>query len=173
MERPRKLLDQTRDALRLRQYSYETEKAYIGWIRRFILHFDKRHPSEMGQREVTAFLTCLAVQRKVSASTQNQALSALLFLYSKVLDVDLPWLDDVVRAKRPVRVPVVMTRDEVRQVLAMLEGRHWLAAALLYGSGLRLIECLRLRVKDISTGYRQIAVHDGKGRKDRIVPLIL
>lgn len=171
MDRPRKLLDQARDALRLRQYSYETEKAYLGWIRRYVLHFDKRHPVDMGKQEVTAFLTHLAVRRRVSASTQNQALSALLFLYGNVLDVDLPWLDEVVRAKRPVRVPVVMTRDEVRQVLAMLDGRHWLAAALLYGSGLRLIECLRLRVKDISSGYRQISVYDGKGHKDRIVPL--
>jgi len=171
MAKPVKLLDQVREAIRLRHYSYQTEKAYVGWIRRYILFHNKQHPSSLGHEQVTQFLTHLAVERKVSASTQNQALSALLFLYGQVLDQDLPWLEDLVRAKRPVRVPVVMTREEVRTVLNQLDGKYWLIAALLYGSGLRLIECLRLRVKDISCGYRQITIYDGKGRKDRIVPL--
>ena len=144
------LLNRVRETVRLHQYSYETEKAYVSWVRRFILFHCKRHPGDLGAQEVTAFLTNLAVTRKVSASTQNQALSAILFLYQKVLDVDLPWLQDVVRARRSRHVPTVLTRDEIRRVLANLDGVCWLAAALMYGSGLRLIETLRLRVKDVS-----------------------
>ncbi len=167
----KKLMDQVRDSLRLHQYSYATEKSYVAWIERFIRFHKMTHPREMGQKQVTQFLTHLAVDRRVAASTQNQALSALLFLYSKVLCINLPWLDEIVRAKRPIRVPVVLSRDEVRKVLAILEGQYWLVAALLYGSGLRLNECLRLRMKDINRDYRQLTVYDGKGRKDRIVPL--
>jgi integrase len=136
--------------VRLHQYSYETEKAYVSWVRRFILFHGKRHPDDRGAQEVTAFLTDLAVTRKVSASTQNQALSASLFLYQKVLEVDLPWLQNVVRARRSRHVSTVLTRDEVRRVLASLDGVSWLASALMYGSCLRLIETLRLRLKDVS-----------------------
>jgi integron integrase len=170
-QRPPNLLDRVREAARLHQYSYETEKAYVSWVRRFILFHGKRHPRDLGVQEVTAFLTDLAVTRKVSASTQNQALSAILFLYQKVLNADLPWLQDVVRARRSKHVPTVLSRDEVRRVLASLDGACWLAAALMYGSWLRLIETLRLRIKDVSFSYRQLTIHDGKGRKGRQVPL--
>jgi integron integrase len=171
MQDKRKLLDQVRDALRLHQYSYRTEKSYVAWISRFIRFHRMKHPREMGPNEISSFLTHLAVDRRVAASTQNQALSALLFLYKKVLKLDLPRLDDVVRAKRPVRVPVVLSRGEVHSVLSMLDGETWLMAALMYGSGLRLTECLRLRIKDINFEYQQLCIFDGKGRKDRIVPL--
>ena len=162
-----KLMDRVRATSRLHHYSFETEKAYSTWIRRFIHFHGTRHPNEMGAAEVEAFLSHLATTRHVSASTQNQALSALLFLYQKVLEIDLPWLDEIVRAKRPSRVPVVMSPGEVSRVLDALHGQHWLIASLLYGSGLRLIECLRLRLKDIDPEYRQLTVYDGKGRKDR------
>jgi site-specific recombinase XerD len=142
LPRPR-LLDRVREAIRARHYSRRTEKAYVHWIRRYILFHGKRHPAEMGAAEVTSFLTSLAVDGKVAASTQNQALSALLFLYREVLVIELPWLDDVVRAKRPQHLPVVLTRDEVRGVLQELTGVHRLMAVLLYGSGLRLLECCR------------------------------
>src|SRR5262249_61604534 len=138
-----------RGPARTRHYSRRTEKAYVHWIKRYIFFHDKRHPAEMGAAEVTAFLTSLAVQGKVAASTQNQALSALLFLYREVLGIELPWLDDVVRAKRPVHLPVVLTREEVRAVLLRLDGVPRLMAVLLYGAGLRLLECCRLRVKDV------------------------
>ena len=131
---PPRLLDRVRETVRLHQYSYETEKAYVSWVRRFILFHGKRHPDDLGAQEVTAFLTDLAVTRKVSASTQNQALSAILFLYQKVLEVDLPWLQNVVRARRSRHVPTVLTRDEVRRVLASLDGAFWLASALMYGA---------------------------------------
>ena len=166
-----RLLDQVRAACRVRHYSLRTERAYTGWIRRFILANGKRHPREMGGTEVAAFLTDLATRGRVAASTQNQALSALLFLYRAVLEVQLPWLDDVIRAKRPRRVPVVLSRDEVQRVLGALDGVHWLMAGLLYGSGLRLMECLRLRVKDVDFARNEITVREGKGRKDRRVPL--
>jgi len=166
-----RLLDLVRDAIRRKHYSYRTEQAYVQWIRRFILHSGRRHPREMGGAEVTAFLSHLASEREVAAATQNQALSALLFLYGEVLGIDLPWMDGIVRAKRPVRVPVVLTRDEVRALLARLHGPKWIMAALLYGAGLRLRECLKLRVKDVDFGYRQIVVRDGKGAKDRITML--
>jgi integron integrase len=163
-----RLLDRVRDAIRARHYSRRTEKAYVHWIRRYIFFHGKRHPAEMGAPEVSAFLTALAVEHRVSASTQNQALSALLFLYRAVLGVDLPWLDEVVRAKRPQPLPVVLTRQEVHAVLRELRGVSRLMAVLLYGSGLRLLECCRLRVKDVDLATNQIVVRDGKGRKDRV-----
>jgi len=165
------LLDQVRHAIRARHYSRRTEKAYVGWVRRFVLFHGKRHPAELGGPEVTAFLSHLAVERRVSASTQNQALSALLFLYREVLRQDLPWLDGVVRAKRPVRLPVVLTRQEVRAVLGELTGLPWLMSSLLYGAGLRVLECCRLRVKDLDVTRGELTVRDGKGRKDRITML--
>jgi integron integrase len=169
--RPPKLLDRVREANRLRHGSRSTEKSYVGWIRRYILFHGKRHPAEMGAAEVTRFLSSLAVQGKVAASTQNQALSALLFLYRHVLQQELPWLEDVVRAKRPKRLPIVLTRDEVRAVISELHGTLRLMATLLYGSGLRLLECCRLRVQDIDFTMNQIVVRDGKGAKDRVTVL--
>ncbi len=148
-----------------------TEKTYVHWIRRFIYFHGKRHPLEMGETEVGAFLTHLAVKENVGASTQNQALSALLFLYRHVLKREFGWLDNVERAKRSKRLPVVFTKEEVRAVLHRLEGTKSLMAGLLYGGGLRLMECIRLRVKDLDFGYRQIAVRDAKGRKDRLTVL--
>jgi integron integrase len=168
---PPKLLDRVRGALQTRHYSRRTEKTYVAWIRRYILFHGKRHPAEMGAPEMTRFLSWLAVDGKVAASTQNQALSALLFLYQEVLDLDVPWLDDVVRAKRPQRLPVVLTRDEVRAMLPRLEGVPRLMAYLLYGAGLRVLECCRLRVQDIDFGANQIVVRSGKGDKDRVTVL--
>nr|WP_233511771.1 integron integrase [Luteimonas weifangensis] len=161
------MLDDVRRRLRLKHYSLRTERAYVGWIRRFILANSKRHPRQMGVKEVEAFLTLLATRGKVAASTQNQALSALLFLYREVLQVDLPWMEDVVRAKRPQRLPVVLSVAEVQALLARMEGRPWLIASVLYGTGLRLMECLRLRVKDVDFARNEIMVRDGKGGKDR------
>lgn len=171
MDAKPRLLDQVRDRIRLKHYSYRTEKQYVGWIRRYILFHGKRHPSDLGGPEVEAFLSHLATDRNVAAATQNQALAALLFLYKDVLGVELPWLDGVVRAKRPQRLPVVLTRDEVRSVLGNLDGQPWLVASLLYGSGLRLMEALRLRIKDIDIEHPQITVRDGKGGKDRVTVL--
>ena len=162
-----RLLDEVRDRIRVRHYSRRTERAYVGWIRRFILFHDKRHPREMGAAEVEAFLTHLAVAADVAAGTQNQALSALLFLYREVLGVELPWLESVTRARRPRRVPTVLTEAEVHRVLARLQGRDWLMASLLYGTGMRLMECVRLRVKDVDFARNEITVRDGKGGKDR------
>jgi integron integrase len=172
-EEPRKpkLLDQVREVLRRKHYSIRTEQAYVDWIKRFIFFHEKRHPVQMGESEVTAFLSHLASARNVAVSTQNQALSALLFLYGEVLGRDLGFLDGIERPQRTPRVPVVFTRDEVQRVLAQLEGDFGLMAELLYGSGLRLMECVRLRVKDIDFGYRQIVVRDGKGAKDRVTLL--
>ena len=144
-----------------------TEEAYVGWARRFILTNGKRHPREMGAREVEAFLTLLATHDHLAASTQNQALSALLFLYREVLGQELPWMDEIRRAKRPLRLPTVLSRDEVAALLSEMSGTTWLMAALLYGSGLRLMECIRLRVQDIDFGRREITVRQGKGGKDR------
>jgi integron integrase len=160
-----------RDAIRARHYSYRTEEAYAGWIRRFILFHGKRHPAEMGKPEIERFLTALAVDRKVAASTQNQALASILFLYKDVLGRETGWLEDVVRAKRPERLPVVLTRPEVESLLAALDGVSWIMAMLLYGSGLRLMECLRLRLKDVEFGRREILVRQGKGGKDRVTML--
>lgn len=166
-----RLLDQVRARLRLKHYSLRTEQAYVGWIRRFILASGKRHPRDMGVVEVEGFLSTLAVEGKVAAGTQNQALSALLFLYREVLSIELPWMDTVVRAKRPQRVPVVLSRGEVDRLLALMDGCFGLMASLLYGSGMRLMECVRLRVKDIDFELNQICVRNGKGGKDRHVPL--
>lgn len=166
-----RLLDQVRWAIRRKHYSYRTEQAYLHWVKRFVLFHNKRHPREMGEREIGTFLTHLAVQRGVSASTQNQALNALLFLYKQVLERDIGLIEGVTRAKRSERIPVVMTPAEVEAVLGRLVGRDWLMASLMYGSGLRVLECIRLRVKDIDFGFRQIVVRDGKGQKDRVAPL--
>ncbi len=167
-----KLFDQVRAVMRFRHYSIRTEEAYLGWIRRFILFHGKRHPSSLGTEEVRAFLTELAVNGKVAAPTQNQALSALLFLYQQVLEQEIGWLDDVPRAQRPSKMPVVCTPEEVRSLLAAMKGgTPRLMAKLLYGSGLRLMECVRLRVKDIDLAKCHIVVRDGKGAKDRITML--
>ena len=168
---PPKLLDQVRERLRVKHYSIRTETQYLQWIKRFILFHDKRHPREMGAVEVEAFLTQLAVAGRVAAATQNQALSALLFLYREVLNIDLPWLDKVVRAKQPQRLPVVLTRQEVTAILDRMTGVHGLMARLLYGTGMRLMECVRLRVKDVDFERAEIVVRDGKGAKDRITML--
>ena len=175
---PKKLLDQActelcrsvRDAIRLKHYSIRTEQAYVNWIKRYIYFHNVRHPAEMGAPEVQAFLTHLAVEGNVAASTQNQALSALLFLYYVVLGQDLGPID-AMRAKKPKRLPSVLTKEEVHHVLGHLSGLHLLMAKLLYGSGLRLMECLRLRVKDLDFAQRQILVRDGKGEKDRVTML--
>ncbi len=171
MDHKLKLLDLVRQKIRLKHYSLRTERAYIDWIKRFILFHHKRHPASMGAPEIRAFLSHLAVARKVAASTQSQALSALIFLYREVLDRDVGWLGEIERAKKPERLPVVFSRGEVRAILLHLDGQHWLMASLLYGAGLRLMECLRLRVKDVDFAYRQILVRDGKGQKDRVTML--
>ncbi len=168
-----KLLEQMREQIRLRHYSIRTESVYMDWVRRFIRFHKYRHPLELGGPEVEAFLTHLAVRRDVSVSTQNQALSSILFLYQKVLHVELPWLENVVRAKRPQRLPVVLTRAEVSSVFSQLDGSMWLIANLLYGSGMRLMEALRLRVKDVEFTRYEIVIRDGKGNKDRITMLPL
>ncbi|MCC6378164.1 MAG: integron integrase [Burkholderiales bacterium] len=165
------LLDRVRERIRLKHYSIRTEQAYCDWIRRYVLFHGKRHPSGLGAAEVEAFLTSLAVQGKVAASTQNQAKSALLFLYKEVLGTELPWLDGVQQAKATKRLPVVLTRDEVARVLARLEGVHRLIGGLLYGTGLRIMEAMRLRVKDVEFARREILVRDGKGSKDRVTML--
>ncbi len=168
--RPPKLLDRVRGTLRLLHYAIRTEEAYVDWIRRFILFHHKKHPAEMGAVEVEAYLTHLAVDRQVAASTQNQALAAILFLYQRVLGIDLPRLD-AVRARRPKRLPVVLSTAEVRVVLDGLTGSPRLMAELMYGSGLRLLETCRLRVKDLDFDRGQVVVREGKGEKDRVVPL--
>ena len=162
-----KLLQQVRNEIRARHYSRRTARAYVGWIRRFIFFNGRRHPRELGPHEVRRFLTYLAVEKHVAPSTQTQALSALLFLYRYVLRADLSWVADVVRAKPKRRIPVVLTRDEVRRLLDQLYGKPWLVASLLYGSGCRLLEALQLRVKDIDFERHQINVRAGKGAKDR------
>jgi integron integrase len=162
-----RLLEQVRRRLRVKHYSLRTEDIYLGWIRRFILANGKRHPREMGAPEVEAFLSELANRGRVSASTQNQALSALLFLYREVLGIELPWMDGVTRAKRPRRLPTVLSVAEVQAILARMDGRPWLIASLLYGTGLRLLECLRLRVQEVDFRRNEIMVRNGKGGKDR------
>jgi len=169
--KPPRLLEQLRDAIQRRHYSSRTEETYVHWVKRFIYFSGRRHPRELGAPEVTAFLNYLAREREVAAATQNQALSALIFLYKEVLAQSLPWLEDLERAKRPARLPNVLTRDEVQRLLARMQGVKWLMASLLYGAGLRLRECLKLRVKDVDFGYRQILVRDGKGAKDRVTML--
>ena len=166
-----RLLEQVRGRIRFKHYSIRTEQAYLDWIKRFIRHFGKRHPRDMGAAEVQEFLTHLAVAGRVAASTQNQAKSALLFLYREVLEVELPWLDDVEAAKTPNRLPVVLTGGEVMATLARLDGTNALIARLLYGTGLRVMECLHLRVKDVVFERGEILVRDGKGAKDRVTML--
>ena len=167
----KRLVERLREAIRSRHYSRQTEKAYWYWIRYYVLFHGKRHPAEMGAEEVSAFLSWLATDRNVAAATQNQALSALLFLYRVVLGVELPWLGELVRAQRPVRLPTVLSEAEVRRLLACVPENASLMVALLYGAGLRQVECLSLRVKDIDFAYRQILVRDGKGAKDRVTML--
>jgi len=162
-----RLLDRVRTAIRTRHYSLRTEEAYVAWIRRFILFHGKRHPQEMGETEINAFLSHLATEDHVASNTQNQALAALLFLYRHVLEVPFPKIESLIRAKKPERLPVVLTRDEVRSVLSRMEGASRLVALFLYGSGLRLMEALRLRVKDLDLARNQVLVRDGKGNKDR------
>ncbi len=169
--RPAKLIDQLREALRSRHYSPRTEQTYCHWVKRYIFFHKVRHPAEMAEPEINAFLTYLAVKEKVSASTQNQALSSLLFLYRHVLGREVGDLGEVIRARKPKRLPVVMTREEVRAVLRNLSGDKWLMASLMYGAGLRLMECLRLRVQEIEFSQNEIIVRDGKGAKDRITML--
>ena len=168
---PLRLLDRLREGIRLRHYSYRTEQAYVDWSRRFILFHGKRHPQELGPKEVTDFLSHLATDRHVAASTQTQARSALLFLYGQVLDVQLPWLDEVATAQTPRKLPVVLTPTEIRQLLQQMSGVQGLVATLLYGTGMRLMEGLRLRVKDVEFERREILVRDGKGGKDRVTVL--
>src|SRR5438094_691732 len=162
-----KLLDRVRQAIRIRHYSRRTEEAYTAWIRRFIVFHGKRHPRELGEPEVTAFLSSLAA-RDVSASTQNQAVSAVLFLYEVVLGRRLPWMNEIVRAQRPVRLPVVLSRDEVSALLSRLHGTVSLMASLMYGAGLRLLECAELRVKDLNFDRGELTIRDAKGGKDRV-----
>jgi integron integrase len=172
MNKPsRKILDQVRDAIRVKHYSIRTEQAYVGWIRRYILFHGKRHPKDMGTPEIETFLTHLAIDRNVAASTQNQALCALLFLYRHVLKQNLEGSIASVRAKKPKRLPTVLTKEQVLRLIGFLPGTYQLIAKLLYGSGLRVGECLRLRVKDVDFARRQIIVRDGKGMKDRVTML--
>lgn len=171
MAQPPRLLEQVRDRIRARHLSYRTEKTYLYWIRRFIRFHKMRHPREMAAAEIEEFLTSLAVANRVSASTQNQALAAVLFLYRDVLEFDLPWLATVVRAKRPQHLPVVLTREEVKKVIARLRGTEWLIASLLYGSGMRVTECLQLRVKDLDLARHEVMIRDAKGQKDRVTML--
>jgi integron integrase len=171
MSEPPRLLDQLRHQTQVRHYSYRTEQAYVGWVRRFIIFHNRRHPASMGASEVESFLSHLASKRNVAAATQNQALSAVLFLYRAVLKVELPWLENIVRATRPRRLPVVLTPGEARAVIAHLDGVHWLIASLLYGSGLRVLESLRLRIKDVDLQILQLTIRDGKGGKDRVTML--
>lgn len=166
-----RLLDQVRDKIRLKHYSIRTEQAYTEWIKRFIRHFNKQHPRDMGAAQVEEFLTHLAVKGNVAAATQNQAKAALLFLYREVLEIDLPWLEGITQAKAPKRLPVVLTRNEVQLLLAQLQGIHALVCGLLYGTGMRIMECLRLRVKDLDFERHEILVRDGKGFKDRVTML--
>ncbi|MES2501852.1 MAG: integron integrase [Pseudomonadota bacterium] len=170
-----KLLDIVRGKIRLKHYSIRTEQAYVDWIKRYIFHFNKKHPKDLGATDVESFLTHLAVVGKVSASTQNQAKSALLFLYKEVLGLSLPWLDNVERAKVPKHLPVVLSQQEVQKVLSQLSGTHHLVVSLLYGTGMRILEALRLRVKDIDFERREILIRDGKGFKDRVtmLPVVL
>lgn len=170
-KRPKKLLDRVREAIRRKHYSRRTEKSYVRWIKRYILFHNKRHPQEMGSADIEAFLTHLAVKEHVAASTQNQALSALLFLYREVLHKELERPIEALRAKRPKRLPTVLTKEEVFKVIQCMSGTPQLMAKLLYGSGLRVSECVRLRVKDIDFAQRQIVVRDAKGMQDRVTVL--
>ena len=168
---PVKLLDKVRQCIRLKGYSIRTEKSYVSWIKRFILFHGKRHPQEMGKPEIEAFLSHLVMKRNVASSTQNQAFNAILFLYKYALDIDMPEDINALRSKKPVRVPTVMTREETLKLIGVMHGTHQLMAKLIYGCGLRVMECIRLRVKDIDFAMNQIIVRDGKGKKDRITVL--
>jgi integron integrase len=171
MVSPPKLLDIVRNKLRVKHYSIRTEQTYVDWIKRYIFFHDKRHPKDLGAQDVEAFLTHLAVAGQVSASTQNQAKSALLYLYREVLEIQLPWLDNVTQAKAPKRLPVVLTVTEVQSLLSRLTGTHLLVASLLYGGGMRLMEAVRLRIKDVEFSRREIVIREGKGFKDRVTML--
>ncbi len=166
-----RLLDQMRNVIRCKHYSIRTEQSYVDWVRRFIYFHNKQHPKDLGETHISEFLTHLAVQRKVASSTQNQALCALVFLYRDVLKRDIGEFENLIRAKKPKRLPVVFTRDEVKQLLLQLTGKTWLMGQLIYGSGLRIMECVRLRVKDVDFGYGQVVVRDGKGKIDRVTVL--
>ncbi|HNO31856.1 MAG TPA: integron integrase [Anaerolineales bacterium] len=168
---PVTLLERVREAIRYKHYSIRTERAYVEWVRRFVLYHGRRHPRDMGAEEVRAFLGHLAGNLQVAASTHQQALSALLFLYREVLGMELPWLDDLLRPKKPKRMPVVLSHGEVERLLGALEGTHGLMARLIYGSGLRLMECVRLRVKDVDFERGELFIRDGKGAKDRVTVL--
>ncbi|MBU0710940.1 integron integrase [bacterium] len=170
-KKPTKLLDQVRERVRIKHYSYRTEQSYVQWIKRFILFHNKKHPKDLGEEEITQFLSHLAMQKNVAASTQNQALCAIVFLYKNVLNIDLGEFSKIQWAKRPKRLPVVFSKDEVKRILAEMSGVYKIMAALLYGSGLRLSECLRLRIKDLDFDYQQITVRSGKGDKDRTTVL--
>jgi len=166
-----KLLDQVRAAIQKKHYSIRTEESYISWIKRFVKYHGLRHPGEMGEAEIQQFLNHLAVKEKVAASTQNQALCAIIFLYTQVLKQEVGTIENIVWAKKPKKLPVVFTRKKAQAVLNQLSGMNWLMGMLLYGSGLRLTECLQLRVKDIDFEYKQITIHNAKGGKDRVTPL--
>ena len=171
LQPPPKLLDQVRQRIRVLHYSIRTEKSYVDWIKRYILFHGKRHPKDMGRPEVEAFLTHLATERNVAANTQNLALAAILFLYKEVLGQELPWLQEVVRAKKPQRLPVVLTVAEIEALLKRLDGETSLIVHLLYGTGMRLMEAVRLRVKDVELERKQVVVRDGKGGRDRVTVL--
>ncbi len=168
---PKKLLDQVRDRIRLKHYSIRTERSYTSWIKRFILFHNKKHPKDMGVAEIEAFLTHLAVERKVAQSTQNQALNAIIFLYREILGIELKEPINAIRAKKPQRLPVVLTKAEVSKLIHTMSGTQKIIGMLLYGAGMRLMECIRLRVKDIDLEMNQIVVRQGKGDKDRITLL--
>jgi site-specific recombinase XerD len=168
---PVRLLDRVRQCIRLKGYSIRTEKSYVSWIKRFILFHDKRHPKDMGKPEIEAFLTHLVIKRNVASSTQNQAFNAILFLYNHALNVDILQYINLLRSKKPVCLPTVMTREESLKLIEAMRGTHQLMAKLMYGSGLRVMECIRLRVKDLDFALNQIIVRDGKGKKDRITVL--
>lgn len=171
LDNPPRLLEQVKNAIQVRHYSIRTEQAYVRWIKHYIYFHNKKHPNEMGDEEITAYLSHLASTKNVSAATQNQALNALVFLYRKVLDIEVGVFKDLVRAKKPKRLPVVLSHDEALDVLSNINGMPWIMASLLYGSGLRVMECVRLRIKDIDYKFKQITVRDGKGKKDRITLL--
>jgi len=168
---PRKLLDQVRETIRTKHYSYRTEQTYIDWIKRFILFHNKRHPRDMGADEVQAYITYLANERNVASSTQNQALSAIIFLYKYVLRQEILLPSDIIRPSRPERLPTVLSHQEAMSVLNKMSGVTQLATKLLYGSGLRIAECLRLRIKDLDFGNFQLIIRDGKGENDRVTIL--
>jgi site-specific recombinase XerD len=162
------LLDAVRGVIRCKHYSIRTEQSYVDWIKRYIYFHNKQHPKDLGEEHISAFLTHLAVKRKVASSTQNQALCALVFLYRQVLKKEVGEFENLIRAKKPHKLPVVFTREEVKEILLQLDGVHWLMGQLLYGAGLRIMECVRLRIKDVDFGYGQIVVRNGKGQKDRV-----